>query len=410
MHSDVDDAPDLDDAPDADQDADDRPAPEKTEAQIADEWLRDGGFYNWLLERSFDPDQLNPRAVLWLVEQYEREQVARERERERQRQTAAAREQEQEREQARERQRETAAAREQVRAEARARAEATLRERLNDPAWVRGEDEASLAAVAAWRLSNLNTVTLKVDDDGLRARLQAHYAALRDAIATREREAASIRAENARTRLERAARSTPPTPEPPPVDVTALVDRDALARFLVAQREHLTIVLGRRVADEVKDVPPDWGTVSQRCAAWSVWAEAPDEVTREFAMRALVDADLPRELDAIVREQLRERWDTSHFEPPEDEDEDEAEEPEPRTEARGRRRAAKGESLQRRIEGFVKRFRKEHAGRCPSKNEIAGGVGGTRGRTLKTIDEMVADRECLLQGPDLDHDGYWLDG
>jgi hypothetical protein len=188
---------------------------------------------------------------------------------------------------AREAQEEQRLAAQYARDRADAERRAALIERLADPAWVRGEDPASLRAVMAWRRTR-HAVTFRVTNGPARDALAAADRELVAAIAERATAiAAAQRQEQAEPPRLRRARGLDPVEVPNPLDVAALADPDDVARWLVAHAGAYTLAVGYWNDEDIFDRDDDddkvVGTrrtlyqalddaITTRCARWAVYA------------------------------------------------------------------------------------------------------------------------------------------
>jgi hypothetical protein len=370
--------------------------PEPTEAEVADGWLKDDDFYNWLLAHKFDPGMLHPHAVLFLATGVYSPAVTKQ-------------------------QHETA----KVVTEAQQLADALASwvALVADPVRRMGEDSASLRSVVAWHRQQQPNIVFEVQDEALAAALEEAAETWQDELDEYAAQCRAVKEAN-RDPL-REARGDPPVPVPPtPLEPNP----DDVARWLVAHAGRYTLELG---IWWVNDQRADDGTVvgryltyqeiggwvpyQRRCAAWAVWmrlmtaAEAsPDgEALRAHAVKALLDwKHLPPALYEQVRDEYSgATWTFKAPRPPEPEvrrTETSRQEPQ-----RARRAATLSDGeLRAAILQAVRMLKTRHR-QWPSKNAIRENVTGSHERIITAIDALVMEGD--LMPPDEEHSGYWLD-
>jgi len=323
----------------------------------------------------------------------------------------------------------TTARREQEREQAE-RKRADLVEHLKDLAWARGEDAASLRAVAAWRRVYVDEMVFKLKEGTARDALQVADQALMAEIQASVDAIAAAKARNAQDPLLRAARGEQDEPVPPPLDLRAIVDRDAVARWLAAHREDLaTFEAGRwrhqwnDPDGESKWIDYQWtqldgfrifgnvGEIQRQAARWTAyWAIEAKATAYPDAAAALHELGLK-----VLTGERHDTvdygaWEFQPEKPPSeyigDPDDDEPEQ-EPRTEGeipRIRRPPSPARQRSKLIKRIESAIRKGYV----TKTAIYDAVGGKRETVVELLRELVADG--TIQEPDDDHGGYWLDG
>jgi len=333
MHADVDNDRD-------DQEADQRPAPEKTEAEIADEWLRVDGFYNWLLARDADPQQLSTKFILWLVQQYEREHAARER--------AAAAEREGQKRNAQNRARDQQA-RETL---------ATVLAKIDD-------ETACLQAVVAWLRSNPST-RFTCTDAALRARLEA---------------------------------VTPSSPDPDAVAwfLVTFAGQYELALGSWYTHEEKDEDTGK-VVRRTNQFQPDqhFLPIAYRCARWAARARllAAGQSAAE-ADAVLVHELTPQALLSEVGSELYSWFQRFNAPAPPEPAQPDPDQPEPRTVAA--RRTVDADDLEARVLRTIPKFGRDHHRPPRSVNEIVNNTKGNKQRLRWLVNQMLEDGRLAVR-------------
>lgn len=281
---------------------------------------------------------------------------------------------------------------------------------LADLAWMRGEDAISLRAVAAWRLAN-KLIDFTVSDATVKSSLATAIRTLQEEIQTRANEIQRATGRDAAERLLREERGEPPIRIPAPFDLTALVDVDTVARWLVAHEGQYDLVVGRYVPHTWTDSesgeprtgrrlerPGDWDQIKSRCASWTVALElqrkaadaqpADAETFRELALKVVAGQVATGSALADKVEGERIMWDLRPDEP----------EPELKR-AKAAPPRADGppiEAIMAAVERFQKTHRgprSEHRGDCCSANQLHKMVGGKRGPFDATLSDLVQEGE-----------------
>jgi len=294
--------------------------------------------------------------------------------------------------------------------------EARVRERdepwrsiVADPARLHGEDAPSLRTVVAWQRLTPD-VALTVTDKAARAALTAAGVELARDLAAN---AAAIRDAEGKfhtERLLRLVRGEPPVAIPALLDITGLMDLEAVARWLVFHEGGYTLTVGRWVTLEERDAQGavvETSRVLQRtiglggleaaCERWATW--------RRFAAQAVTH---PSEADrlqaagfAVLRSdpQYRELVDEQRGQwsfVPADEaagSEERSKEQDPRTVATPGPRPLTDAKLDERIERRTRHFWNEHQRGPATREELSntGRWGARDARVLERIKVMLAE-------------------